>query len=440
MKMLRKTVVIFIFALTLAAATTAFAIDGEGTQESPFVIETVEDLMLVGDFPDCYFNLDTDLVIDDYFTPLCTYGEPFSAVFDGCGHTVTIKKYSYKETLGVFNTNKGTVKNLNVKFTGDEWISKECNVFGGIAGENYGTIDNCNFNGNIKFSTYNAGKYYFGSIAGKNYGTITNSKTINDIDDRFSNTSYNTGISVKIGGIAGYNSDDGIINLCAANTTITRSGDGKGTLYGYGIAEGGTISTCYALGSGLTYGISDGGQVSNCYAAVSGTSYGIAYSSSNFENSLYDSSISGSKSSETGIPKTTAAMKMKMTYLRENWDFDNTWGISKDINDGYPYLLWEYPDEESKPLTETDALEYDGKLIFDVNIDVNTLGKLVCIATYSESGELLKTFTVPNYNNKKEIIVALEDDKSASYAKIFAWENAEQIKPTAKNETVTIVR
>ena len=64
----------------------------------------------------------------------------------------------------------------------------------------------------------------------------------------------------------------------------------------------------------------------------------------------------------------------------------------------------------------------------------------MCIATYGESGELLKTFTVPNYNNKKEIIVALENDKAASYAKIFAWENAEQIKPTAKNETVTIVR
>ena len=44
-------------------------------------------------------------------------------------------------------------------------------------------------------------------------------------------------------------------------------------------------------------------------------------------------------------------MKMKQTYVKD-WDFDTVWGIDKNINNGYPYLLWEYPDvEEENPYT-----------------------------------------------------------------------------------------
>ena len=38
-------------------------------------------------------------------------------------------------------------------------------------------------------------------------------------------------------------------------------------------------------------------------------------------------------------------MKMKQTYST-NWDFDTIWGMDKNINDGYPYLLCEYPTAE----------------------------------------------------------------------------------------------
>ena len=62
---------LFVLVLVLCLGLSAFALDGEGTQESPFVIENVEELMLISDFPDCYFNLGCDIVLEEDWTPLC---------------------------------------------------------------------------------------------------------------------------------------------------------------------------------------------------------------------------------------------------------------------------------------------------------------------------------------------------------------------------------
>ena len=43
--------------------------------------------------------------------------------------------------------------------------------------------------------------------------------------------------------------------------------------------------------------------------------------------------------------RTTAEMKLKATY--QDWDFDNVWGISSTINDGYPFLRQFHPNAPS---------------------------------------------------------------------------------------------
>ena len=131
---------------------------------------------------------------------------------------------------------------------------------------------------------------------------------------------------------------------------------------------------------------------------------------------------------------------MKLTYTKGGWDFDNVWGISKEINDGYPYLLWEYPEKEEDVLTETEAYEHDGKLVFDVSIYANAPSKITQIGLYGEGGRFIRSFMIPNFDSKKDITVVIDNEEDAVSAKIFVWENTESIKPLADCEEVQIVR
>ena len=62
---------------------------------------------------------------------------------------------------------------------------------------------------------------------------------------------------------------------------------------------------------------------------------------------------------------------MKKTYTDAGWDFDTIWGISSDINDGYPYLLWEYENDNSANTEIIGATSTDNSLKFisEINIE-----------------------------------------------------------------------
>jgi hypothetical protein len=57
----------------------------------------------------------------------------------------------------------------------------------------------------------------------------------------------------------------------------------------------------------------------------------------NTSDSYYDMQKSGHSKGMGAIGKKTAEMKEKSTY--KGWDFDHVWGISGEVNGGYPYLL-----------------------------------------------------------------------------------------------------
>ena len=61
----------------------------------------------------------------------------------------------------------------------------------------------------------------------------------------------------------------------------------------------------------------------------------------------YDQETSGQSDTGKGEPRTTAEMKTQSTYT--DWDFEAVWGIDPAKNDGYPYLLWQYPDPPPEP-------------------------------------------------------------------------------------------
>lgn len=464
---------LFVLALVLCLGFSAFALDGEGTEESPFIIECEEELALLHDFPDCNYKLNCDIYLEEIWIPVGSMGEVFSGVFDGNGYTVydfAINRMT--GNCGFLTVNEGVVKNLTIITTEngisfDFYNSSDASTtLGIICGSNNGTITNCVTKGKIDLfaSSYNTHQQKYasgmygdqyktvvdhitvnaGAVAGNNNsnGIINNCYTLVDFSMKGRSTgSSSAAHSLNAGGIVVTNS--GTITNCFVTVSQTMSTSSSRNCYG--IASGnGKIENCFALGSfpeNITkaYGIGSG-TITNCYAAVKGSTAGIG--TGTITNCFYDKEITGLSSTETGTPKSTMAMKIKKTYTSASWDFDNVWNISSSVNGGYPYLRFMKPQIEIKTdvLTSSTINEFEGKLVFNINRKNNATNKLIYIALYDENGALVRFFWVPNYTTRTNIIVITDNYSNAESAKIFVWENTESIKPLADCEEVQIVR
>ena len=126
------------------------------------------------------------------FEPIATFG----GVFEGNGHVISdwnlTGNFAPAGLFGIVQST-GRVRNLTVE--GTVVPGGEGSNVGGIAGENYGRLENCAFSGTV------TGKHSTGGVVGSNYGTITGCSAEGTL----------TGTS-RTGGIAGYN--DGKIVSC----------------------------------------------------------------------------------------------------------------------------------------------------------------------------------------------------------------------------------
>lgn len=212
----------------------------------------------------------------------------FLGTFDGQGHRITnVKLTASASGYGLFSrvAQSGTVKNLTVR--GDVTPSGTQTRVGGIAGENYGTIENCHFSGTVTGADvvggiigYNAANAVVssctaegvvqstsatGGIVGQNYGAVRNCQSEMAVDTEVSESDINTadlestlysllkgqqspetGANTDIGGIAGYST--GSIENC------TNSGDVGYLHVGYNVGgivgrQDGLVSGCVNRGT-----------------------------------------------------------------------------------------------------------------------------------------------------------------------------------------------
>ena len=406
--------------------STDFA-SGKGTEVDPFVIKTITHLDNIRKYPSSYFVLANDIAFDPENEAFATGWKPFAfkGYLDGQGYKITGIRITVSNTLeyqwrdpGLFASNDGTIKNLTVEDMrisvsnmGDKYggficavnngviincHSKSCTVslqnihhfFGGIVGNNTGSIQNCTSNNTINWGA-NGGR--IGGITANNTGSIsgcTNNSTITNIG------SY-TPIS---GGISAQNSGD-IISSNNLAPIITRSTYSQRNGYSGGIVgqmTGGKISQCYNLGDitteateykahtysgGIVAYVSGGdiidcyntgdvygepnsssascyvggivgynnsiGSIKNCYS-VGGNSgrasssnlyvgYVCGYNASNTIDNCYYLGIadngSGSGDLSTMYGENVTALKNQSTYV--GFDFTNTWTASG--NSDYPF-------------------------------------------------------------------------------------------------------
>jgi len=127
---------------------------GTGTANDPYIITKAEHLDNVHVFSDSnnYFKLESNINLQNYpqndpWIPFYS----FNGHFDGNGKTISNLKISYvnyQDDYGLFESNYGTIKNLNVSANIDltnipAGYQNAERYVGVIAGYNYGTIENC---------------------------------------------------------------------------------------------------------------------------------------------------------------------------------------------------------------------------------------------------------------------------------------------------------
>lgn len=165
------------------------------------------------------------------FTPIGVYSE-FTGSLNGNGHTIAnLNVGNYGAFAGLFGIIGAAATVQNVGLT-----NGTVNSFtqaGGLAGINYGTINNTYFNGTVRADGLGGG---IGGLVGMNFGTISNSYSSGVV-------SNNMPLVGQMGGLVGYNA--GTINKSYTTTTVSNQFfmPGVGALVGYNL---GTVNDSFA--------------------------------------------------------------------------------------------------------------------------------------------------------------------------------------------------
>jgi len=177
-KALSSTMTIESGSIKYPAQSSSFG--GEGTKASPYQIKTAADLVRVSQNVDGgeryagkYFRLENDIDFSGSsaaFYPIGDMVTPFEGEFDGNNHTIKNLHINGQGAgnAGLFGYTgeKSVVRNLDM--TGVV-VTGSGHYIGGVAGTNYGLIDNCHVNGSFSGETL-----FMGGITGAAWGYVTN--------------------------------------------------------------------------------------------------------------------------------------------------------------------------------------------------------------------------------------------------------------------------
>jgi hypothetical protein len=225
----------------------------------PFYIHNETELRLIGAAGGLaisnsgrVFYLENDIILFQPWTPIGDSGDPFKAIFDGQGHTITVTNFEgVKEDgntayLGFFaHSENAQIKNLTINYGLSAAVDtgNSANAYaGGVAGyANSTTFENVSVKGDFSaVSSAATCELSVGGIVGKADGSaITKSSFIGVVDGTSTDKCYT-------GGIAGALMDG---EITASYVTGRVSGQGWDTYAGgiVGTSGGGiAIERCYA--------------------------------------------------------------------------------------------------------------------------------------------------------------------------------------------------
>ncbi|WP_300257797.1 GLUG motif-containing protein [uncultured Alistipes sp.] len=173
------------------------------------------------------------------WTPIgIDYNHQYAGTFDGGDHTITgLTVTTSDQYAGLFGYigSGGKVMNVvleDVQITSDN----SSGSVGGVAGNSWGTIENCSVSGSVSGTTFAGGvvgSQWGGSITG-----CSSSATVKGV--------------IFAGGIAGETNSGASLTGCYATDDVTVENDGTNNSHAGGVVGyngGGTLTACYATGS-----------------------------------------------------------------------------------------------------------------------------------------------------------------------------------------------
>jgi len=346
----------------IATSTCPYS-GGDGSEQSPYLIATPQDLNEIDlhmDHRDKCFKLIADIDMSAYSyqkAVMRTFsgGGFFKGTFDGNGHVIknlTINAQGNDQYwVGLFGRieNPAMIKNLKLE---NVVITSIGDSVSGLCGYNdQGTISNCSVSVTVSCEGLDIG----GLCGYNNGGIIVDCYAVSNIQT--SNSSQN------IGGLCGINAGGQISSSYAISNIL--GGDecrGIGSLCGRNTSSG-LIENCYAEGevkgninvAGLC-GLNFSETITKCYSTSKVSSTGgypthiggfCGWNNDTISNSFWDTETSNSTQSDGGTGLITNDMFKLSTYKDSGWDLtaetangtDDIWRVCDGFD--YPHLSWE---------------------------------------------------------------------------------------------------
>lgn len=358
--------------------------------KSSFTLSDEADLMGFADlvnegaaFEGKTVTLANDISLTGEWTSIGDASHAFKGTFDGKGYTVSGLKITdaaggYK---GLFGNNEGTVKNFNLEGSigaQSAYITSGADNIGGAAGYNNGTVKGVNAAVSVYVKTGNI--YAVGGVAGQNGAE--------GVIEQCVNTAYIEGTKCA-GGIAGRSY--GIIRECVNTGEIKGNGGGKDGIGGIcGLAGNKSdtcanlkITDCYNTGvisnnngrwhGGIAGFADDNIYLQNCYdigEIKAGYSWNwnpiIGHTDTADSGKGAIDTICNNYSLEglnygdktaSSQPNTVGIIKTESEFKTEDMAglLGSSWTMdSYNINDGYPVLKWQKAKSDEKAAAEVN--------------------------------------------------------------------------------------
>ena len=230
-----------------------FAFVGEGTEEFPFIITSVKDMVKLStlvdnghdfatkyikvkdELPELEMNKDSSVLLATPYKPIGSTTKPFNGNFNGNGANFNLNLVYSTGNSGLFGYvgQYATVYNLSTS-----GLIRGANNLGSIAGVNKGSIYN------VYSTTKVEGGQNVGNIVGLNEGTL--------------NLSYSRGITTgtqNIGGLVGLNngSDAVVSNAYVSGIALSNTSDSLGAIIGHATANSTNYNLYYDLTNVTNY-------------------------------------------------------------------------------------------------------------------------------------------------------------------------------------------
>ncbi len=335
---MKKLVILLsiLFTTFLFGQTATVPAIGDGSSSNPYQISTLNNLYWLAyqvdsnsvTFSGKYFIQTSDIDASSTSTwfsgqgwlPIGNETTQFSGNYDGQNHVVSglYINNNLLNDAGFFGYAKdGKISNLSVTNVN---VTAHSNC-GGLIGKNNAAVNNCFTSGTL------ACWQWVGGLIGSNYYC---NYTVNN-----SYSTCNVSGAATCGGFIGEvysTSADSIIN-CYSTGNATRLSGWSSTDFGgfIGYDVNTIIKNCFSTGS-----ISYTGSTNPTDKGFVGTDGGSTYIYDFFDQT---SSAQNTDFAATGEP--TSLMQTQSTFT--GWDFSNTWAMDSHVNDGSPYLKWQYP-------------------------------------------------------------------------------------------------